>query len=226
MPSTSREKNIMVNKFFFKRGFGRALGFGKQPALLVIDMINAFTDPNLPFGMPQEQTVKTINRVLSVAHTKHVPCFFIVGRYEQRDLADAGLWSRKMPGLATLRAGTQNTEIDSRITKQPNDTILVKKYASAFFGTDLLSRLNYRRIDTVFLTGCTTSGCVRATAVDAIQLGLRPIIVTEAVADRSQDAHKQSLFDLQAKYADVISLSATMRYFRSLKNRRYHESTI
>mgnify|MGYP001580168949 FL=1 len=217
MQRTRSRKKLVVNNFLFTRGFGRSIGFGKRPALLTIDMMNAFTNPELPFGTPQEHTVKAINQILHIVHNKHVPCFFTVVRYEQRDLTDAGLWFRKMRGLATLRAGTQNTEIDTRITRQPDDAILVKKYASAFFGTDLLSRLNSRRIDTIFLTGCTTSGCVRATAVDAIQFGLRPIVVAEAVADRSQSAHKQSLLDLQAKYADVVSLSATMKYFRSLK---------
>lgn len=217
MSSRGRKKGVVVNKFFFNRGFGRTIGFGKRPALLVIDMMNAFTNPDLPLGTPQEQTVKAINKILTVARNKRVPCFFTVVKYEQRDLADAGLWFRKMRGLATLRAASRDTEIDPRIKKQPNDATLIKKYASAFFGTDLLSRLNLRRIDTVFLTGCTTSGCVRATAVDAIQFGLRPVVVAEAVADRSQDAHKQSLLDLQAKYADVVSLSTTIKYFHSLK---------
>ena len=93
---------------------------------------------------------------------------------------------------------------------RPNDSLLIKKYASCFFGTDLVARLTSRRIDTLIITGCTTSGCVRATAVDAVQNGFRPMVVREAVGDRSAAAHEQSLFDLNAKYADVVSLDETL----------------
>ena len=96
------------------------------------------------------------------------------------------------------------------------DSLLVKKYASCFFGTDLVARLVSRRVDTLIITGCTTSGCVRATAVDAVQTGLRPMVVREAVGDRSVAAHDQSLFDLNAKYADVVSLDETLQYLRTV----------
>ena len=103
---------------------------------------------------------------------------------------------------------------------QPNDILLVKKYASCFFGTDLVPRLNSRRIDTLIITGCTTSGCVRATAVDAVQNGFRPMVVREAVGDRSKAAHEQSLFDLNAKYADVVSLDETLHYLKTVGHNR------
>jgi nicotinamidase-related amidase len=95
--------------------------------------------------------------------------------------------------------------------------VLVKKYASAFFGTDLVSRLNARSIDTILITGCSTSGCVRATAVDAVQYGFRPIVVREAVGDRHPEAHRQSLFDLRQKYADVVDLEEALRYLHAAK---------
>ena len=116
---------------------------------------------------------------------------------------------------STLRAGTDGVALDARLERGPRDSILVKKYASCFFGTDLASRLTSRRIDTLVLAGCTTSGCVRATAVDALQHGFRPIVVKEAVGDRSRRAHEQSLFDLQAKYADVVSLDETLPRLRA-----------
>jgi nicotinamidase-related amidase len=103
---------------------------------------------------------------------------------------------------------------------QPKDILLAKKYASCFFGTDLVPRLNARRIDTLIITGCTTSGCVRATAVDALQNGFRPVVVTEAVGDRSVAAHEQSLFDLNAKYADVVSLDETLQYLKTVGHNR------
>jgi nicotinamidase-related amidase len=112
-----------------------------------------------------------------------------------------------------------NLEVDPRLDCRPGDSKIVKKYASCFFGTDLLSRLVPLSIDTLILCGCTTSGCVRATAVDAVQFGFRPIVVKEAVGDRSAPAHEQSLFDLDAKYADVVDLGDTVRFIRSLQSR-------
>jgi nicotinamidase-related amidase len=102
--------------------------------------------------------------------------------------------------------------IDSRLDLRPTDSLLIKKYASCFFGTDLVSRLLVRGVDALIVTGCTTSGCVRASAVDASQTGFRPTVVREAVGDRSQSAHDQSLFDLNAKYADVVSLEVPVQY--------------
>jgi len=118
--------------------------------------------------------------------------------------------------VVTLKADSEGVEIDSRLDFRKTDGLLVKKYASCFFGTDLVSRLLSQRVDTVIIVGCTTSGCVRATAVDAVQTGLRPMVVREAVGDRSAAAHEQSLFDLNAKYADVISLDETLHYMRTV----------
>jgi len=112
--------------------------------------------------------------------------------------------------------GSPEVDQDDRLGRHEGESILVKKYASAFFGTDLLSRLNALRVDTLVIVGCTTSGCVRATAVDAIQNGLRPIVVREAVGDRDPAAHQQSLRDLQAKYADVVSADAVLARLASL----------
>src|SRR6185312_10035455 len=109
-----------------------------------------------------------------------------------------------------------NAEVDDRLDKRPGDTLLRKRYASCFFGTDLASRLAAARIDTLIITGCTTSGCVRATAVDSCQSGIKPIVVREAVGDRSAAAHEQSLFDLDAKYADVMSVSDVVTYLDSI----------
>ena len=111
-------------------------------------------------------------------------------------------------------------EIDPRLDMRPTDSLLVKKYASCFFGTDLVPRLMNQRVDTLIITGCTTSGCVRATAVDAVQNGFRPMVVREAVGDRSAAAHEQSLFDLNAKYADVVSLDETLQYLKTVGHNR------
>ena len=129
-----------------------------------------------------------------------------------------------MKGTLTLKAGTSAVEVDKRLDMRPTDSLLVKKYASCFFGTDLVPRLMNQRVDTLIITGCTTSGCVRATAVDAVQSGFRPMVVREAVGDRSAAAHEQSLFDLNAKYADVVGLDETLQYMKTVgHNRVEHE---
>jgi maleamate amidohydrolase len=200
--------------FFASRGFGLTMGFGERPALLVVDLLRAFTDPARTLGANLDAEVAATGRLLAAAHERGVPVLFSVVRYDEADLADAGIWTLKQKGSSTLRAGTDGVEIDPRLERGPHDSVLVKKYASCFFGTDLASRLTTRRIDTLILAGCTTSGCVRATAVDALQHGFRPIVVREAVGDRSQRAHDQSLFDLEAKYADVVSLDETLAHVR------------
>lgn len=203
-----------MEQFFRERGFGKPIGFGQKPALIVIDMIRAFTNPSLPLGAPWEREITAIQTVLAVAREKAIPIFYTSVAYEDQDFQDAGIWALKQGGVMTLRAGTPEVEVDPRLSRRPGEALIVKKYASAFFGTDLLTRLNTLRVDTLLVTGCTTSGCVRATAVDGLQNGLRVMVVKEAVGDRAQPAHEQSLFDLQAKYADVVNVEAVTRYLR------------
>ena len=174
----------MDEQAFKARGFGQTIGFGRRSALVVIDVIKGFTNPDL--------------------------VFFTTVRYDEPDLSDAGIWPLKQGGLKTLAASGDGAELDPRLSLAAGERTLVKKYASSFFGTDLSSRLVAEGVDTLVITGCTTSGCVRATAVDSLQNGFRPIVVREAVGDRSQPAHEQSLLDLQAKYADVVSLDAAL----------------
>ena len=203
-------------EFFKQRGFGLKIGFGERPALIVIDVINAFTDATMPLGANLDPQIEAIKPLVAVAHERKVPVIFSTVMYHDADLKDAGIWGLKMSGSLTLKAGTPEVEVDKRLDFGPNDSLLVKKYASCFFGTDLVPRLLSRNVDTLIITGCTTSGCVRATAVDAVQTGLRPMVVREAVGDRSAAAHDQSLFDLQAKYADVVSLDETLQYLRTV----------
>jgi nicotinamidase-related amidase len=195
-------------KFFKERGFGLTMGFGSHAAVLVIDIMKAFSDPTLPLGANLDVQIAETNRILDVAHPAGAPVFFSLVQYDEPDCADAGIWGQKMTGLYGLTAGSPIVALDERLHRLPSDAVFVKKYASCFFGTDLASRLQARRVDTLIITGCTTSGCVRASAVDAIQLGFRPIVAREAVGDRSQPAHDQSLFDIQAKYGDVMSVDA------------------
>jgi maleamate amidohydrolase len=203
-------------EFFKARGFGLKMGFGDRPALIVIDLVKAFTDDKRPLGANLDPQVAATQELLTAAHARGFPVLFSTVRYDDKDLADAGIWVLKQKGSVTLSRDTDGSEIDPRLPVGPSDSILLKKYASCFFGTDLVARLVSRRVDTLVIAGCTTSGCVRATAVDAVQNGFRPMIVQEAVGDRSKAAHDQSLFDLNAKYGDVVSLADTVQYFKTV----------
>ena len=207
-------------EFFRQRGFGIKIGFGERPALIVIDMLKGFTDPALPLGANLDREIEAQKPLLKVARARDIPVIFSTVIYHEADVKDAGLWAIKMKGSLTLTAGSDAVKVDPRLDMQPSDNLLVKKYASCFFGTDLVPRLMNQRIDTLIITGCTTSGCVRATAVDAVQNGFRPMVVREAVGDRSAAAHAQSLFDLNAKYADVVSLDETLQYLRTVGHNR------
>jgi maleamate amidohydrolase len=197
-------------QFFRERGFGLATGFGERPAVLVIDIMKAFTDPSLPLGSNLDRQIAETNRILDAVHAIGAPVFFSYVAYDEPNCADAGIWGEKMTGLYGLTADSPTVALDERLHRAATDAVFLKKYASCFFGTDLVSRLTSRRIDTLVITGCTTSGCVRASAVDAIQYGFRPIVARDAVGDRSQPAHDQSLFDIQAKYGDVLSVDAVV----------------
>jgi len=209
MTTTDRDE-----KMFQERGFSRRIGYGQKPALVVIDMQKGFTNPDAALGSNLDSQVDAIIPLLDVAHERKIPVFFTVGAYDDPDFKDAGLWIHKIAGLATLAAGTENVEVDDRLDRRPGDALMPKKYASCFFGTDFASRLASQGIDTLIITGCTTSGCVRATAVDSCHSGYRPIVVREAVGDRSVAAHEQSLTDLDNKYADVTSLDDALAYMR------------
>jgi maleamate amidohydrolase len=203
-------------EFFAARGFGQRIGFGERPALVVIDMLKAFTDPAALLGADLDREIDAILPLLAAAHERGVPVIFSSVRYDDADLKDAGIWALKQKGVTTLTAAGTGWHIDPRLEFRPSDTLLFKKYASCFFGTDLVPRLLAHRVDTLIITGCTTSGCVRATAVDACQNGFRPMVVREAVGDRSAAAHAQSLFDLDAKYADVITAADALAYLLSI----------
>ncbi|MBP1154944.1 MULTISPECIES: isochorismatase family protein [unclassified Paenibacillus] len=207
-------------QFFKEKGFGMNIGFGKRPALVIIDLTPAFTDyknPRMLLASNLESQIAANNRLLEAAHSRKIPVIFTRVAYDDDNFRDAGAWALKQKGLETLKAGTTGVEIDPALDYQEGDMILTKKYASAFFGTDLTSRLVSQGVDTVILTGCSTSGCVRASAVDGISSGFRPIVVREAVGDRSQMAHEQSLFDLQAKYAEVVSIEEVLEYFDKIE---------
>ena len=207
-------------ELFRQRGFGVKIGFGDRPALILIDMLKGFTDSSMPLGANLDSQIEAQKPMLDIAHQRGIPVIFSTVIYDEQDMKDAGLWGIKMKGTLTLKASTEAVKVDPRLDMRPSDSLLVKKYASCFFGTDLVPRLLNQRVDTLIITGCTTSGCVRATAVDAVQNGFRPMVVREAVGDRSKAAHDQSLFDLNAKYADVVGLDETLQYMKTVGHNR------
>ncbi len=198
------------------RGFGRRIGVGQKPAVLVVDVINAFTDPTSSLGSDLDTTVSAIQRLLEVARSKSVPIVFTTVGYDESEWQPAHIFITKVPALKILKIGTSAVEIDPRLERRTTEPVLLKQFASAFFGTSLASLLTAQSCDTIIVTGCTTSGCVRASVVDALQYGFRPIIPLEAVGDRSLEAHKANLFDIEAKYGDVVALNEVLDYLRAL----------
>jgi nicotinamidase-related amidase len=188
---------------YAERDFGTEVGMGERPALLVIDLINAFTDPEGDLGSDVESVLDGAERLLDTFREHDLPRYFTTVAFED-SYGDAGRFIEKVPALRELRLGTEAVEIDDRIAPVGSERVILKKYASAFFGTDLETELTTHGVDTLVLAGVTTSGCVRATAVDSLQYGYRTIVPADAVGDRAEGPHEANLFDIDAKYGDVV----------------------
>ena len=193
------------------------LGFGKKSALIVIDLLKGYTTDGSPLYAPGVvRCVKEMPALLDLAREKGVPVIHTQVRYTPPDYADGGIWVKKAPVLKDLVEGNPYAEFCDEVIPGDGEVIITKQYASAFFGTSLVATLTGLGVDTLIITGCTTSGCIRATAVDAVQHGFRPICVRECIGDRHDDPHEANLFDINAKYGDVISKAECMEYLTSL----------
>jgi|SRR5690625_4498398 len=188
-----------------QKGFGGKAGFGTKPALVVIDFAKAFTDPSHALGSDVSVEIDETNALVHRFQQRDFPIFYMTIEYETPEAAAASNWRDKIEGIVSLYRGSRDSELDDRLKLRPQDHVIPKKYASSFFGTELAHLLQQRDVDTVVITGCATSGCVRATAVDACQYGLRAVVCREAVADRDRVAHAQALVDIDLKYGDVLS---------------------
>ncbi len=196
---------------------GHTLGFGKKPAVIVVDFQLGFTAPEQsPLAGNLDAEVKATNDLIAVARKKNVPIIFTVVGYDPHRQDDAGLWPEKAPSLRLLKLGSDLVELDPRLKREPGDLVIIKKYASGFFGTYLASTLTMLTVDTAIVAGCTTSGCVRATVMDALAHGFRPIVPLECVGDRAQEPHEANLFDIGSKYGDVLPLQEVLEYLESL----------
>lgn len=193
---------------YAQAGFGSPVRRGERPAIVVVDLTNGFTDPAYPSGADLSDVVAATATLVEHGRAAGVPVVFTTIAYTPAEAdGDAITWLHKAPGMRALREGSPAVAIDGRLPRRAEDLLVVKKGASAFFGTGLASFLTGLRRDTVLVCGATTSGCVRATAVDAVQHGFSVLVPRECVGDRSPGPHEAALFDIQAKYGDVIGLA-------------------
>jgi maleamate amidohydrolase len=194
--------------------FDGHLPFGKRPALIVVDMVQAYFDPASPLYAGVEAALASTQRVLAAARGAGIPVIHTNVEF-QAGGKDGGLFYRKLPALKCFDAGSPFGTFADGLEPREGEIVLTKQYASAFFGTPLASTLAALGVDTLLITGVTTSGCIRATALDTLQHGFAPFVVRDACGDRHPGPHEANLFDLQAKYAEVISEEEALRLLKA-----------
>jgi nicotinamidase-related amidase len=198
-------------------GLAGRVGFGQHPALLVVDFVKAYTTPGSPLyaapGVPD--AVRASVPLLAAARARGIPVFYTAVCYAA-DGRDGGMFVRKVPALRQLTRDSPLTQIVDELAPHEDELVIEKKYASAFFGTHLAATLTALRVDTLILVGCSTSGCIRASAVDGMQHGFRVIVPRECVGDRAPDPHAANLFDIDGKYGDVVSVAEALSYLERL----------
>jgi len=207
-----------AREVYARVGLGQAVTLGAHPAVLVVDFSRGFTDPACALGSELTAEVEATKQVLDVARAKGLLVVFTTIGYEP-GLKDGGLWLQKAPALGELQVGGRWVEIDPRLERAYDEPVILKKGASAFFGTNLASILITQDVDSVVLCGATTSGCVRATAVDLLQYGWPTLVPRECVGDRARAPHEANLFDIQAKYADVVPVEEAIVYLEGVPDR-------
>jgi maleamate amidohydrolase len=197
-------------------GFHGRAGLGRRPALIVVDVNVGFTDPESPLVCDLEDVVVAIQRLLAEMRSAGLPVVFTTVSFDEGGKETAAAFIDKVPALLTLEAGSRWVEIDPRIAPREGEPVLNKLFASAFFGTALSSFLAANGCDSLIVTGASTSGCVRATVVDAIQHGYRPVVPREAVGDRNPEAHSANLYDIDTKYGDVVSVDDVLAHLEEV----------
>jgi len=192
--------------------FSGRVGWGATPALVVIDLVRGYTDPDGPFALPDPApAVAATRELVDAARANGRLVIWTVVRYAP-GLEDGGLFVRKVPALACFAEGAPGDWGELTVRPDPREPVVAKQYASAFFGTSLASTLRTAGVDDVVIAGVSTSGCVRATAMDALNAGFRPHVVKSACADRTPALHENNLADLDAKYADVVELDEALAH--------------
>jgi maleamate amidohydrolase len=207
-----------TREIYERARLGQSVTLGARPAVLVVDFSRGFTDPESTMGSDLTREVEVTNRLLGAAREREIPVIFTTIGFEP-NLKDGSLWLEKAPGLGELIVGGKWVEIDPRLGRREDETVILKKGASAFFGTNLPSILVSQGVDTIVMCGATTSGCIRATAIDLLQYGYPTLVPRECVGDRAQAPHEANLVDIQAKYADVVSVEDVLTYLESVKEK-------
>ncbi|GAA3291743.1 isochorismatase family protein [Arthrobacter citreus] len=197
----------------FADGFDGNLTPGLSPAVVSVDLMRAYFEPESPLCLSETEFLATAAAVIGAARASGIPVLHTRVSYGP-DGADGGVFILKVPALRLLIGDSDLGSIMPEVAPEEGETVLVKQYASAFFGTDLARDLQAQGVDTLVIVGTSTSGCIRATAVDAVQHGFIPIVVSDAVGDRDETVHNASLYDLQAKYAEIWDSAGVLEYLR------------
>jgi maleamate amidohydrolase len=201
---------------YSRQGLGHQSGFGVKPALLIVDFTNGFNDPELFGGGNISAAIDKTEALLACARRRAIPVIFTRVVYAA-DGSDRGVFCLKAPGLANLTEDAPASQVVPQLTPQAGERVICKTQPSAFFGNDLAGWLKGRGVDTVLVTGCTTSGCVRASVVDAMSNNFRTIVVTDAVGDRAIGPHDANLFDMVQKYADLHTTAEVIAYLEDMR---------
>ncbi|HEI9763949.1 TPA: isochorismatase family protein [Serratia marcescens] len=197
--------------------WGQRIGFGRRPALLAIDFMQAYTTEGAPLFAPGVvSAVEESRELLACARRTGIPVIHTHIRYHAGHFADGGLWVKKAPVMKDMVAGNPLAAFCPAVAPLADEVVLSKQYASAFFGTALAPLLVAQGIDTLLMIGCSTSGCIRASAVDAVQHGFRAMVVRECVGDRHPGSHEANLFDIDSKYGDVVHKREALDYLNRL----------
>ncbi|MGE4533094.1 N-carbamoylsarcosine amidohydrolase [Halomonas sp.] len=192
------------------------VGFGRKAALLVIDFMQGYTTPGSPLYAPGVvDAVARMPQLLAVARDCQIPVIHTNIIYHAPDQRDGGMWVKKAPVMRAMVSGNPYASFCEEVIPSDDELVITKQYPSAFFGTSLASTLMAMGVDTLILTGCSTSGCIRASAVDGVQHGFRVMVVRECVGDRHPEPHEANLFDIDSKYGDVVSLDHTLNHLRA-----------
>lgn len=204
----------------YSEAFAGRLDFGERPALILIDFVEAYFDADSPLYAGVEDALASALRVRDAARAADVPIIYTNVVYQENGL-DGGVFFRKIPALESFVRGNPLGGWPKGLKPAPGELVISKQYASAFFGTSLASTLTAAGVDTLVITGLTTSGCVRATCIDTISHGFVPIVVREACGDRHEDPHEANLFDMHAKYGDVVSEARVLTYLDDVADTRH-----
>ncbi|MGY3348668.1 N-carbamoylsarcosine amidohydrolase [Serratia marcescens] len=197
--------------------WGQRIGFGRRPALLAIDFMQAYTTEGAPLFAPGVvSAVEESRELLACARRTGIPVIHTHIRYHAGHFADGGLWVKKAPVMKDMVEGNPLAAFCPPVAPLADEVVLSKQYASAFFGTALAPLLVAQGIDTLLMIGCSTSGCIRASAVDAVQHGFRAMVVRECVGDRHPGPHEANLFDIDSKYGDVVHKQEALDYLNRL----------